>query len=240
MSDDPNANNAPGIDPANIGSLAGFCRELLTAWLRSEVDDMLPAQVLAYDRKTNLAQVKPMVRMVTTNGQQLSRASVASVPVLVMGGGNCLLSFPLKAGDIGWIKASDRDISLFMQHYAEAIPNTKRMHKFEDGLFIPDLIKNFTIADEDADNVVLQWRDSSTRIALGSDKVKITAGDSYWQLTKDEIHWHAAKKIGWDVDGYGESIESMGGGMYTKTTWQEGATVTTLPMPISPPEGGKP
>lgn len=139
-----------------------------------DLDDCLPAQVIAFDRGSNRATVRPIIQMVTTSGERVSRAQVASVPVLQLGGGGFVLNFPVKPGDIGYIKANDRDVSLFLQGMAETQPNTKRMHSFEDGVFIPAVLAGFSIAGEDADHPVLQTLDGSVRIALWPDKVKIT------------------------------------------------------------------
>ena len=121
------SNANPSQDPADNDTLLGALRLVLRKFL-AQTDDMLPAKVIAYDRATNRANVQPMVQMVTTDGQKISRAQVVSVPVLNIGGGGFVLSFPIAAGDLGWIKASDRDISLFLQSYSEAHPNTGRMH----------------------------------------------------------------------------------------------------------------
>lgn len=165
-------NAPPSRDPADLGDLAGMVRQVLGKFLQG-VDDCLPARVLAYDRATNRAQVQPIIAMLDTNDRIVPRAAVASVPVLVMGAGGFVLSFPVKPGDLGWIKANDRDISLFLQAYAEAAPNTLRKHSFEDAVFIPDAMRGYTIAGEDADAVVLQSLDGSARVSLSADRVKV-------------------------------------------------------------------
>ena len=47
------------------------------------------------------------------------------------------------------------------------------MHQFADGLFIPDKFRNFVIAPEDADALVIQSLDGSTKISLRGDNIKI-------------------------------------------------------------------
>lgn len=168
----PNAN--PSIDPTNNDSLPGSFRFILGKFLQG-IDDMLPARVIAFDREANRAQVFPLIALLTTDGRRISRAQIASVPVMQIGGGGFILNFNLKPGDLGWIKANDRDISLFLQQYAEEIPNTQRKHNFSDAVFIPDVMTGFTIAGEDAENTVLQTLDGSVRISLWRDKVKVTA-----------------------------------------------------------------
>ncbi len=93
-----------------------------------------------------------------------------------MGSHAGVISFPLQAGDLGWIKANDRDISLFLQHLRNSAPNTARLHSFEDSMFFPDsMFRSVTIDPEDADNVVLQSLDGTQRVSIWPDKVKITA-----------------------------------------------------------------
>lgn len=169
-------NQLPSYAPADAGTLAGVLKYAQRK-ASMNTEDMLPAKVIAYDRTKNLAQVQPLIMVLTTDGKTQSRAQIAEVPVLALGGGGFVANFPLKTGDLGWIKANDRDISLYMQGLKEAKPNTLRLHSFADGLFIPDIVRGFTIAGEDAEAMVIQKLDSSVRIAIHGDKVKITAPD---------------------------------------------------------------
>ena len=176
----------PSVDPANNGTLTGMLKEVLGKFLQN-MDDMLPARVISYDRTTGRAQVQPLVMMVTTQGAPISRAPVASIPVLHLGAGGFLLDFPIKPGDLGWIKANDRDISLFEQLFKEIKPNTYRKHSFEDAVFIPDAMKGYTIQSEDADNVVLQSLDGTQRLAIWSDRVKLTSGSSSFTVENSQV-----------------------------------------------------
>jgi hypothetical protein len=175
----------PSENPSNSGGLAGVLGTVLEKFLQG-VDDMLPAEIVGYDRKSNTATVRPLVAVQTTDGATVSRATVASVPVLAVGGGNFTVNFPLKPGDKGWIKASDRDISLYMQGMREAQPNTRRKHSFSDGLFIPDVLRTYTIDGEDFDSdMVIQKLDGKIRIALWPDRVKITCEETSLEVNSD-------------------------------------------------------
>lgn len=175
------SNANPSQDPADNDTLLGMLRLVLRKFL-AQTDDMLPARVIAYDRDSNRANVQPMVQMVTTDGQRVSRAQVVSVPVLNLGGGGFVLSFPIAAGDLGWIKASDRDISLFLQTYTEGPPNTGRMHTFSDALFIPDVMTGWSVADADA--VSLQSLDGAVSLSLNADTATLKAGSTTVELTE--------------------------------------------------------
>jgi len=164
----------PSINPTNYGSLTGVLKFVMSKFLQG-VDDQLPAQVVSYNRTTNLAQVQPLIAMMTTDNLVIQRAALQSIPVQIDGGGGFFVGYPLKPGDLGYIKANDRDISLFLQSFKATVPNTARKHSFEDAVFVPAVMTGFTIASEDADNMVIQSLDNSVKITLGSDTIKIAA-----------------------------------------------------------------
>jgi hypothetical protein len=165
----------PSSDPADDDSLAGTLRAAFRKFLQ-QTDDCLPARVVSFDRDTNRATVVPCVTVLTTDGRAVNRAQVASVPVLQIGGGGVVLNFNLKPGDLGYIKANDRDVSLFLQGYNTSPPNTLRLHSFQDAVFIPDVMRGWTIAGEDAENAVLQTLDGNARVSVGDSWVKLTFG----------------------------------------------------------------
>jgi len=166
--------NTPDIDPANNGSLAGSMKFAFQKMMQN-TNGMLPAKVIAFDRTTNRVQVQLLISILTTSGATVPRQQLASLPVLILGGGGYMLNFNLVEGDLGWVAASDRDISLFLQSYSEAAPNTARMFSFSDGLFIPDVMKGYTISGGDADNAVLQNLSGTVKIALTPSGVQITS-----------------------------------------------------------------
>jgi hypothetical protein len=138
---------------------------------------MLPAVVVSYDRESNTAEVRPTIALLTTSGEVVPRASVARVPVLALGGGGFVVNFPLLPGDRGWIEASDRDISLWMQGLApDQRPNTLRLHSFEDGRFIPDVFRGFDASDVGADAMTIQSLDGAVRVELHAGRFEPEAG----------------------------------------------------------------
>lgn len=170
------ADNVPSIDPANEDNLPGVFRHVF-AKLMQGVDGMLPTRIVAVngDRNAPRVTVQPLVSLITTGGQQVARAQIASLPVFQFGGGGYLLSFPLQPGDLGWILASDRDISLFLQSGEASAPQTFRKQNFADSVFIPDAMRNYSIDSEDEGNAVLQSADGSVKITLSGNTIKIVA-----------------------------------------------------------------
>lgn len=165
----------PSQNPAAGDSGLGAALAEILGKYQQTVDGLLPAKVVDYDRKRNVATVKPLIMMKSTDGERLSRAQYAEVPCLALGGGGFFVNFPLRRDDLGWIAASDRDISLFMQSLEEEAPNTNRICKFSDGIFVPDVFRQYVIDGEDSANMVISSVDSVIRISLGDGKVKITA-----------------------------------------------------------------
>ncbi|WP_311750262.1 Gp138 family membrane-puncturing spike protein [Proteus columbae] len=161
----------PNNDIASVGSLVGAFSSAFRH-LMMNTDDMLPATVINYDEKTNRAMIKPLVMMLTTDDEKISRAPVANIPVFRFGGGGFFIRAPIKPGDFGWLKACDRDISLIFQRDGlEDQPNTTRLHSFSDAMFFPDTIKGWAIDGKNIDALVIQSMDGSVCFSLHNDKV---------------------------------------------------------------------
>jgi len=184
-------NAPPSANPADETSMAGMLRIAIGKTMQG-MDTMLPARVVAYDRERNRATVQPMIMMGTTTGAKVSRARVASVPVYQLAGGGFVLTFPLVPGDLGWLKANDRDVSLFLQSLDEEWPNTARSRSFADGVFFPDRLRAFTLDGEDAERVVLQSDDAGARVSVGAADVRISAGATVLTVGPDGVTIDAA------------------------------------------------
>ena len=142
-----------------------------------QVDGMLPAKVVKVDRTAGRVSVQPMIQMGDTGGNKITRAVVPNIPIMTLGAGGIFASFPVQAGDLGFVFAADRDTSLFNQSQGGMDwPNTERLHQFGDGGFLPLKLFNFSIAGGVlSDGFSLQTDDGSTFITLKAGEVQITA-----------------------------------------------------------------
>jgi len=158
----------PAKDPSSDADLSSMLASVLSNYMKKRVDGMLPATVISYNRRTNRATVAPSVAMLMSNGERLPRASLANIPVLSLGGGGFNITFPLVPGSTGWIEASDRDISLWLQSGGKgsAPPNTERIHSFSDGRFIPDALNDFTLPATADGALCIQHRSGNTAIVM--------------------------------------------------------------------------
>jgi len=168
------SNSNPSINPANNDVLAGLLNFTYKKYLQ-QTDSALPAKVVSYDPQTNYAQIQPMIMIVGTDGTTQPRGNIAKVPVLMLGAGSFFIRVPVKSGDLGWIIANDRDISLFLKDYTMNPPNTNRIKNFSDCFFIPHLMKDYTVAEEDFNNLVIQNLDGSVKISLGENTITLKA-----------------------------------------------------------------
>jgi hypothetical protein len=169
-------NAFPSVNPADLDSLTGLFREVFKK-LMQNIDGALPAKVIAFNRTIfpNRVQVQAAISVLTTRNELVPRAQIVDLPVLQLGGGGFIFSVNLKPGDDGWIFAADRDISLYLQTLKISAPNTLRIKKFSDAIFIPASLGAYTLADEDVDNAVLQSLDGTVKISLSTNKIKIAA-----------------------------------------------------------------
>lgn len=167
-------NDMVNKDPGDDAGLPGMLRNTFKKMMMA-VDGMLPAVVVSYDRRKNRAVVRPLISLLTTSGAVVPRAPLASIPVLALGGGGFLINFPLKPGDTGWIEASDRDVSLYMQSNKESQPNSQRLHSFSDGRFIPDVMGKYTIGGDTDAAMVIQNTAGTVCVSLHAGKAKIKA-----------------------------------------------------------------
>jgi hypothetical protein len=194
----------PAVDPANQDTLAGVLKEVVHKMTQS-LDGMLPAKVLGYSAgPPPMVQVQPMVMMVNTDQQTVSRGQIASVPVVQLGGGNFFLHFPIQPGDLGWILANDRDISVFMQSFTEAKPGSLRKKSFSDAIFIPQTFRNYTLDGADEAGLVLQSLDGTVKIVLLDDTIRVKA---------PQVHLEGTVLVNGDI-----TIEGGGGAQPIKFT----------------------
>lgn len=196
--------NNPSLDPADNNSLAGALRFAFSKMIQN-VQGMLPAQVISYDRDNNRVNVQLLISLLTTSGASVPRPQLASIPVAVFGGGGFLLSFPLNAGDLGWVIANDRDISNFLSTYSMSTPNTNRICQFADGVFVPDAMRGYTISGGNAGAVVLQNTAGTVCVAVNDTDVTITAAQT--------VTVNAGHNV--NINATANSVMTLAGGLGT-------------------------
>ena len=153
--------------------------------LKKKMQNSLPVKVTWVSDDRQFVNVQPQISLVDADENAVVRSEIKGVPVLTSGAGGFLITFNIQVGDLGWVEASDRDISLFKQSYSQSKPNTKRMHDYADSRFVPDIMTNFAVDEEDSAAMVIQNRDSTVKISLDNDRIKIKAPKLVIETTGD-------------------------------------------------------
>lgn len=172
-----NRNAADNLLPANEVKTAKSVAEKISTFSQN----CIPAIVKKYDAKTNIAEVKPAVKILERlpDGESgFLELPTWSVPVERPGSGGFALVFPIKEGTTGWLYGADRNTQNYLESDLSEPENAAdlRVNLWEFGHFVPDVIKGFVISEEDSESISIQSMDSNTRVVLSPDgKAKIIA-----------------------------------------------------------------
>lgn len=183
--------STPSYNPSGIQNMAGLL-DFFQKNLFMKIEKVAPAQIISYDRQTNRAVVQILNYSITSTGEKLTRQPLNDIPVQVFGGGDFCLSFPVKEGNIGFVIASDGDISVFKKLLQIFAPATYQKHRYKDGIFFPLILNGFTFSADDEKAVLLTSIDGNTKISLKPDNITLTAENTVINTTLAEINANTA------------------------------------------------
>lgn len=183
-------------------SLYGSVRNIIRRFVAEEVDDTIPVKVVAFSAANSTVDLQPTVQIRDDNGRLVDRGVIQGVPVQRMGGGGYIISTPISVGDTGWLKATDRDMSVMMQRTgAISEPPSARMHSFSDGFFIPDT--TFGYGATSASGLEIRTKTGSSKIGLTGSALNL-AGASMG-VTVPETAWTGNLGVTGKVSATGEA-----------------------------------
>lgn len=111
----------------------------------------------------------------TVNGKLIQYPVLLDVPVVMMQGGNGILTFPVAVGDTCLILFNDRDINAWFSSGNTTTLDSQRLHSLADGIAligIRSLRNPVETYDED-------------RVELRNDKAKVSIGEEKLSLEND-------------------------------------------------------
>lgn len=193
----------PAYNPADANTLDGL-NNLFQEKIFLNLQKVLPGIVQSYNRQTNRAVVKPAITGVASRGQKIPKDSLIDIPVFSMSGGGIVMSFPVKAGDKGWLIANDRNISIFKQNLEESAPNDYRKHCFNDSFFLPDKINDLHIGEEDEGAIVITTEDGAAKFSLKPEGITITGRT----VINGDLAVNGSVTVSGDVTAGGISLQS--------------------------------
>lgn len=215
MANDTKQNSTTNATPSDSASLSAALRFVLDRFSVS-LETMLPARIIAFDRASGRATLQPMIHWLDVNDNALPRHQISDVPVFTFGAGGFLINFPIQPGDLGWIQACDRDITLFKQSLKDATPNSMRTHTFSDAVFFPDVMRKYSIVGGQTNELVIQSTDGSSRIQWGVNHIDIVTPSTVNVITTnveiDATEVHITGKLVVDGDAEVGGISFLGHG----------------------------
>lgn len=136
-----------------------------------DLETVMPAIVIEYDRNKHVALVQPLVKRVDVMGNTLDLPQMY-VTVKRTYSGDFLIDVPLHPNDTGWVIASSRDTSLVKSKNPDSkgdfegtdVPNTSSLHKYIYGYFLPDRWGDAYMPKEEADKSHITDFDDPTNI----------------------------------------------------------------------------
>lgn len=157
---------------------------------QSRLHTSLPGVVVSYDRTKMTAVIQPTimfeVRDQAGTWRPVKLPVIPDVPVQWPGGGGFSLTFPLAAGDEGWLVFSERCIDAWWQLGGTQVQAEHRMHDLSDAMFLPKVrsLPKVLSPNPSATTVQLRRDDGTTYVEVtpsgdinlvSTDKVNIVA-----------------------------------------------------------------
>jgi hypothetical protein len=107
--------------------------------IMAEMHTMKPVKVMAVNgggiAPAGTVDVQPLISQIDGQGFGTPHGIVHGLPwSRVQGGTNAIICDPM-VGDIGYVVASDRDMSTVINTKAAALPNTRRQFDIQDGIY---------------------------------------------------------------------------------------------------------
>lgn len=194
---------SPNFSPSARLEL-GCALQHLIKYIFHNLEGMVAAKIVKYDRNTHVATVLPLVNIPYPDGNETKYAENEpfDVSVMMFCHGGFLFDMPLAEGDTGWVIAADRDTTLAKQNNASVKgsdnngtqrPNSLMRHKYSQGFFIPDSWAKIPFDDEKfADKFVIgdieNVKDPSAYLTIDHDGNFLVHADNRIDLLSKLLH----------------------------------------------------
>lgn len=142
-------------------------------------------EIVSFDSSTQTAEVQ--IKMLKLqNGELKDYAVLVDCPVVVLGGGEGRLTFPIKQGDSCLVLFNDRDIDNWYAGGQTMQPRTNRTHSYSDAIALvgPRNLQN-KITDYLPDGTELKYGGSTIKLQDG--KVTVTNGTSSVEMNSGVV-----------------------------------------------------
>lgn len=133
--------NLPNYNPAARDSLFAGFEQIVRNYLRRSVCTVSVAEVHSVPEEDGrFVNVRPVLKQVTTAGEEIpvtDECIIYNIPVMMMFGGGCRISFKVSPGDKGLLLAAKQDISEYKKSKTVSKVASPRLFNDSDGFFMP-------------------------------------------------------------------------------------------------------
>lgn len=145
--------------------------------LMSNVHTMLPGVVESYDPDKREASVKPVLKKMFANGQEVEMPVITNVPVMLMGTQDALFNFPLKKGAGVMLVFSERSTEEWLLTGNAEVAADPRRFSLSDAVAIPGLFSRAKPGKlGTTDGLEILYKDTIFRMKDNGDVLVSSAG----------------------------------------------------------------
>jgi len=135
--------------------------------LFKSINHCKPGIVKSYDAATQTASVQPAIRRVWTDRGAMDLPVCVDVPVVVLGGGDLFLTFPIAEGDECLLLFGDRAIDFWFDRGGVQDPAEYRLHDLSDAFALVGVASRpRMLAGVSTDAAELRTRDGATIVRV--------------------------------------------------------------------------
>jgi hypothetical protein len=162
-----------------------------------DLETVMPAIVIEYDRNKHVALVQPLIKRVDVMGNSIDLPQI-SVTVNRMYSGDFLIDVPLHPNDTGWVVASSRDSNFIKgknpnelgKFEGTDVPNTSALHKYLYGYFIPDRWGDAYMPNMEEDKSHVTDFDDPTNVKPPEPETQSAIEEYVAKIAKQEVSYY--------------------------------------------------
>jgi hypothetical protein len=156
---------------------------------RADIHTMLPAKIVSFDPSDQTAEVQIM-HVPVVQGKELPIPNLKKVPVAISRGGGFAVTYPIKAGDEGFIRVAGRNLDEWNEGGQQTKAANSRMHDLSDSIFEPGgmVSKPNRLANYNPNATEVRTADGQFKIAMtegGSISIVGSQGELYSLMAGD-------------------------------------------------------
>lgn len=148
----------------------------------------IPGCIVSFDEKEQLAEVNIDISQLYQDGTSVQIPPLQDVPVerVRSNSGNSYIITPIKVGDKGWVKFSQRTIDGWLQDGKQQDMTNLRMYDFSDAVFFPGLYPSSNKITENNTDVII--RNEGSRHIIGDDSHALESkSKGFIKINKEKV-----------------------------------------------------